>query len=195
MSEHPEGYRADIGISQIGDMMMAERLLYDFSLRHAREHGRRKAEDKLSKFGPPPHERRAALEAVIKWWHEFAREIHPQTRPKDLLLRAFASPQYSLLDAADILRGASFSSQNLWRDAYHTSLFSRAPRLEVPVFILAGRHDYAVTATVAHRYYEALQARRGKDFIWFEDSSHFPNFEEPQKFQEIMARILRQTGG
>lgn len=121
-------------------------------------------------------------------------EIHPQTRPKDLLLRAFASPQYALLDDVDILRGASFSSRNLWRESYHTSLFQHAPRLEVPVFFLAGRHDYAVTATVAHRYFDALQAPRRKEFIWFEDSSHFPNFEEPRKFQEVMNRILRQTG-
>ena len=193
VSEHPEDFRAYIGISQIGDMVMAERILYDFSLHYAVEHRRQEAAEELRRLGPPPHEKKAALETVIKWSHEFGGEIHPQTRAFDLLPRAFASPQDSLLDDADILRGASFSSENLWREAYHISLFQRAPRLDVPVFLLAGRHDYAVTAKVAHRYYDALQAPRGKEFIWFEHSSHFPNFEEPQKFQEIMARILRQT--
>lgn len=195
VSEHPEDFRAYIGISQIGDMMMTERVLYNFSLRYAHEHGRHEAETEFRKLGPPPHEKKAALETVIKWSHEFGGEIHPQTRPQDLLLRAFASPQYSLCDDLDILRGAAFSSQNLWRESYHTSLFQRAPRIDVPAFFLAGRHDYAVTATIAHRYFEALQAPRGKEFIWFENSSHFPDFEEPRKFQQVMKSILQRTGG
>ncbi len=189
VSEHPEDFRAYVGISQIGDMRMAERQLYEFSLRYARQHGPPEALGELQKLGSPPHEQKSALETVIRWSHEFGGAIHPQTRPEDLLWRAFASPQYSLLDDLDILRGAAFSSKNLWRESYHLSLFRRAPRLEVPVYFLSGRHDYAVTATVAHRYFDALQAPRGKEFIWFENSSHFPNFEEPRKFREVMKRV------
>lgn len=193
VSEHPEDFRAYIGISQIGNMMMAEQQLYEFALHYAEQHKRRDAFAELRKLGPPPHQTKSALEVVIKWSHEFGGDIHPQTRPEDLLTRAFASPQYSLLDDVDIVRGADFSSRYLWRESYHLDLFRRAPRLEVPVYFFAGRHDYAVTATVAHSYFEALDALRGKEFVWFENSSHFPNFEEPQKFQRIMKRIAHIT--
>jgi pimeloyl-ACP methyl ester carboxylesterase len=185
---------AYIGISQIGNMMMTEEQLYEFALHYAQQHGKHDAFVELQKLGPPPHQTKSALETVIKWSHEFGGGIHAQTRPEDLLTRAFASPQYSLLDDIDILRGADFSSKCLWRESYHLSLFRRAPRLEVPIYFFAGRHDYAVTATVAHSYFEALEAPRGKEFVWFENSSHFPNFEEPEKFQRIMKRIAHTTG-
>ena len=188
-SEHPEDFRAYIGISQIGNMMEAEKQLYGFALRYAREHRKREAETELAKLEPPPHQAKAALETVIKWSHEFGGEIHRQTRADDLLPRAFASPQYSLLDDLDIVRGADFSSKYLWRSAYRLNLFQSAPRFDLPVFFLSGRHDYAVTATVAHRYFEAIAAPRGKQFIWFELSSHYPNFEEPEKFRKVMQRI------
>lgn len=193
-AEHPEDFRAYVGISRIGDMMMTEKLLYDFTLGYARTHGRRDAERELQLLGPPPHQSKVALEAVIKWSHEFGGELHRQTLPEDLLTRAWSSPQYSLLDDLNILRGAAFSSQHLWRESYQLNLFERAPRIDVPVFFLAGRHDYAVTATVAHRYFDALQAPRGKEFIWFENSSHFSNFEEPAKYQQVMRRISHIGG-
>ncbi len=194
VAQHPEDFRAYVGISQIGDMMRAEALLYEFGLGYARKHGPADAARALENLGPPPHHDKEQLELVEKWTHRFAKQLYPQTRPVDLLPRSFISPQYSLADCVRLLRGAAFSSKNLWREAYQTNLFQRVTRLEVPVFFLAGRHDYSVTATVAHEYFDALEAPLGKRFIWFEKSSHYPNFEEPQKFRDVMVTIVRPAG-
>ena len=171
--------------------MEAERELYDFAVSYAQTHRCRDAEKELVELGPPPHQSKSALLTVIKWSHEFGGEIYKQTRADDLLSQAFTSSQYSLLDDLNIGRGAKFSSEHLWRAAYDIDLFRSAPRLDVPVFILAGRHDYAVTATVARHYFDALVAPKGKQFVWFEHSSHYPNFEEPQKFREVMRGISK----
>ena len=68
-------------------------------------------------------------------------------------------------------------------------LFQQLPRLEVPVFLFQGRHDYAAPATLAERYYQGLLAPRGKHLIWFEESAHMPHYEEPGKFREAMLMV------
>ena len=65
------------------------------------------------------------------------------------------------------------------------------PRLDVPVFLLQGRHDYVAPSNIAEQYYQALQAPKGKQLIWFEESAHMPQYEEPGKFREILLTIKR----
>lgn len=76
------------------------------------------------------------------------------------------------------------------------TLFKRwAPRLDVPVFFFLGRHDHTVTASaaMAERYFTALDAPRGKRLIWFEHSGHWPQLEEPQRFQTELIRAADET--
>lgn len=59
-----------------------------------------------------------------------------------------------------------------------------------------GRHDRVVTWEVAERYFNALEAPRGKQLIWFEDSGHWPQFEESQKYRDtLVRRLLAETLG
>jgi pimeloyl-ACP methyl ester carboxylesterase len=67
--------------------------------------------------------------------------------------------------------------------------------LRVPVFFIAGRRDYQTPSKVLEKYFHELQAPI-KEIIWFEDSGHFPNIEEPEKYQEFMIdRVLATTFG
>ncbi len=77
---------------------------------------------------------------------------------------------------------------------YQINLFQQAPRLEVPVYFLLGRHDEVVTAPVAERYFNALIAPAGKRLIWFENSGHWPQFNERKKYREtLIEQVLRET--
>ncbi len=82
--------------------------------------------------------------------------------------------------------GAKFSFDALWHEFFAVNLFEEVPRLDVPVFFLQGRNDHVVTAEVAAKYFETLSATRGKQFIWFDHSAHWPQLEEPEKFGKIM---------
>lgn len=44
------------------------------------------------------------------------------------------------------------------------------------------------------RYYQELQAQRGKQFIWFENSGHYVPYEEPEKYRDVLInRVLNET--
>ncbi len=73
-------------------------------------------------------------------------------------------------------------------------LFQAAQRLQAPVYFLEGRQDRVVTGESRKKYFNALEAPRGKQLIWFEQSAHWPQLEEPEKFNEVIVnRVLREN--
>ena len=68
-----------------------------------------------------------------------------------------------------------------------------APALGVPVYFVLGRHDYAACPAAAEKYFEALKAPI-KSLVWFEHSAQAPNYEEPDKFLQLMVgKVLTDT--
>ena len=41
-------------------------------------------------------------------------------------------------------------------------------------------------------FYEKLNAPK-KQLIWFDNSAHLPNIEEPEKFQQVLIQILKDN--
>ena len=81
----------------------------------------------------------------------------------------------------------------LWPSMLAVDFFAEIERLDVPVYLLAGRHDYQVPAVLAERFYEHLDAPHGKRFVWFEQSGHLPNYEEPARFTDVLVHVKRET--
>jgi pimeloyl-ACP methyl ester carboxylesterase len=61
--------------------------------------------------------------------------------------------------------------------------------VEVPVHFFIGRHDYTTPFELVQAYYEELKAPL-KRIVWFEESAHFPFFEEPERFAAEMRAVL-----
>jgi proline iminopeptidase len=69
-----------------------------------------------------------------------------------------------------------------------------APRLEVPAFLVQGRHEARGRAELATAWFDQLQAP-SKELIGFEDSGHRPMFEEGDRLAEVrVERVLAATG-
>ncbi len=135
---------------------------------------------------------------MTRWIARFSNQEHQAITRWRFVRLALESPFYSSTDLVRIPLGARFSFSRLWREAfYDTDLFKQAPRLDVPVLFFLGRHDHTATgsAAMAERYLEALDAPRGKRLIWFENSGHWPQLEEPERFQdELIRRADRVIG-
>jgi pimeloyl-ACP methyl ester carboxylesterase len=59
-----------------------------------------------------------------------------------------------------------------------------------PVFLFEGRHDPYCPPSLIWDYHESIKAPY-KEFTWFDNSGHFPFFEEQQKFaNELVRRVL-----
>ena len=68
------------------------------------------------------------------------------------------------------------------------NLLQEIHELSVPVSFFLGRYDYTAPVVLAEQFYAALQAPY-KKLIWFEQSAHTPDMEEPEKFQRELIAI------
>jgi pimeloyl-ACP methyl ester carboxylesterase len=64
----------------------------------------------------------------------------------------------------------------------------------MPVFFFLGRKDHFVPPETSVAYLNALTAS-SKKLVWFEDSSHEPFVDEPDKFNAAMLSSLADPGG
>ena len=44
----------------------------------------------------------------------------------------------------------------------------------------------------AERFYDQLEAPQGQRFIWFEESGHLPNYEEPARFTDVLVDVIKR---
>jgi len=198
VAQSPDRFSAYLAVCQAANAPESERLIYRWALDKAAEEGNEKASSELKQLGPPPYERMADYHTMTGWIARFSGAEHPAITRWRFVRLALESPFYSWADLLRIPLGAKFSFSRLWREAfYDTDLFKQAPRLDVPVFFFLGRHDHTATASaaMAERYFEALEAPRGKRLIWFENSGHWPHLEEPERFQNELIRAADEALG
>jgi L-proline amide hydrolase len=66
------------------------------------------------------------------------------------------------------------------------------PVSKIPVFFFAGRYDYVTPGELAEDYFEMLEAP-AKRFIWFENSAHDVQYDEPDKFSQEIIRTAQEV--
>ena len=103
------------------------------------------------------------------------------------------SPEYSIFDSLNVLKGKNISLEQMLTQLLEVDLFSEIPSVDVPVYFFSGRHDYNTPFVLVEEYYEALEAPK-KELVWFEESAHSPNIEEPERFNRLMVeKVLKET--
>lgn len=196
VAEAPDRFAAYIAISQAANAPESERMMYRWALDKAAAEGNEEASTELKQLGMPPYERFGDYYKMTdRIAHYSAQQHSPVSRSRFVRL-AFESPFYSWADLVRIPLGYRFSFSQLWREAfYHTDLLKQAARLDVPVFFFLGTNDHTAiaSAAMAERYFNALDAPRGKRLIWFEHSGHWPQIEEPRRFQEEVIRAADEA--
>lgn len=185
----PQLYHAYIGMGQISKQAVSEKLAYDYELDQFKKRGDtamvRKLEAAPVTIGEP-------LPASYVRVRDTA--MHSlgvgTTRDMDsvvtgIFLPSLRSPEYTLGEKVNLWRGKIFSRRLLWDDMMRTDLTAEVPELQIPVYLLHGRHDYTVSYSEARSYFQQLKAPR-KGFYTFEESAHTPLFEEPAKVDRVL---------
>ena len=191
-SRHPELVRAVVCVDLDVQFDVAERVAYDFALQQATRLGNKRALRELRRIGLPPHLESKTFSTRVKWVTNFGGVNRQKTYTRLLLktLRQLVlSRDYTLSDVIGTLRGMRFAQDQLLPDLANLDLFLMLPRLDIPVFLLQGRHDYVAPASSVEQYYQTLHAPKGKQLIWFDESAHMPQYEEPGKFRETLLTI------
>lgn len=179
ITEHPEWYRAYVGIGQlVPDTTAAHAAQRELVLMEARQRGDTALVARLS--SPAARVSEGDLFAI-------GGELHGATSFWPLLRTGLMAPEYTFFDALNVHRGAQLLSGTFARTP-GPALPAAGSVVLVPVFLFLGRYDYNTPSALAAQYLESLGAPL-KGVVWFGRSAHFPFFEEPDRFRWELQRV------
>ena len=196
--DHPDLLHAYIGVGQAVNVERGIPVAHAAAMARAIELGRDDAIASLSTIQVDPIDW-DQVGLLYDWLGELGLgDIHDAS-----LLPGFAQEAGPLTEYT----AANVANEGAWRELYAFSplwadetwlrtlnILEMVPRLEVPVYFLAGRYDYKTPSFLVEEYLNALDAPPGKRMFWFENSAHVPFIEERSVFNSVMIdTILAET--
>jgi pimeloyl-ACP methyl ester carboxylesterase len=188
-AKRPDLFYAYIGIGQVVDMNLGEKISYKFTLDEAYRKNNSKATQELEKIGEPPYKNMKAAGVQRKWLYKFHGATYKGTA-LGTIFKNISIRDMRPLDLIRFVRGAMFSLENLEEQQNEVNLLNDIPEIKIPVYFCSGRRDYNVPFELAALYMDKLRAPY-KEFVWFDNSAHLPNFEEPEEFNKFCLSKLK----
>lgn len=192
IQRHPELYYAYIGVGQVVDMVENEMLSYDFTLQEAIKRGDKSAEMTLSNMGSAYIFSEDWMDKLLtqrKLLLQYGGSLWGQKSYWSLEKQFLNCPEYTFVDIVNRVRGSKQSIKFLWTELMKVNFLKTVNKIEIPVFFFQGKHDYNTPSASLVKYFERLDAPQ-KELIWFDESAHFPQWEEPDKFHESLIEIV-----
>ena len=187
-AEHPELLHGLILMNSTIDNRRGEDLSYEWVLERARDAHDDRAVRTLQRLGGSDtySEEGKFVERMMLF--RYRGLIHSD--PVAMVRLMLEAPEYSIADCIRSFRmkALSFSIPLMADELMSLNLIQDVPELAVPVFLFLGRHDHTAPTELSEEFYASLRAPH-KELIWFEESAHTPDLDEPDKFQREVARI------
>ena len=189
IDQYPEKIAAFLSVGQLVNGLDNETVSYDFVVEKAQKNNDRKALEELKKIGRPPY-KNIVRDTMTqrKWLEKYGGVERKVNTLNDIILSSIFSPEYTGIDGLKFALGSKFSADTMWGHNVDVDFIKDLPEVKVPIYFIAGRYDYNTPSILIENYYNHIIAPE-KDFIWFEESAHFPHFEEPEKFAELAIQI------
>ncbi len=190
----PDLYAAFVSTGQITAFADGQKVAYEFVVAEAHRRGHTSAVSALASIAPPPYVGAEGLKAwmqCVRWLGEFGALWHQpdKFRPFRWMIN---SPEYSWQEKLRFTNAANRSFELLYADLVLAELNSSCLGLAVPVFMAVGRYDRIAPPELAERYFNALTAPR-KEWVWFEESGHFPQWEQTDEFHQLLIQTVLPT--
>lgn len=195
-AKRPDLLHAYIGVGQVIDFRENERDGFEWTLARARADNNAAAVRELEALRPYPGPGAfdlKKLETERKWSvHYGALAAH--RNDADFYFRAARlSPLYTAADRKAWDDGSAFTMRTMFPQLADLSL-TRLDRVDTPVILFLGRHDYTTPSPIAARWLSRVRAPRTR-LVWFEESAHLPFIEEPGRTLAALLTHVRPLAG
>jgi len=187
VQKYPDLYAAFVSTGQIANIPQGMNVGYRFLLDEARKRNNSDALNELTRIGPPPYsgaDGNAKREVYGKWLQSFGALWHSSEK-FDRVGWMISSVEYAWPEKLRYTSAAARSFDLLYPQLTGIDLNSAVPKVDVPVYFAVGRYDHMAPFEVSQQYFSALIAPK-KEWIWFENSAHFPQWEEMEKFHDLL---------
>ncbi len=192
VNKYPDLFYAYIGNGQMVSTIEDDVMGYELALKYAIEHGDTATVETLRRNGPPPYTGDGLLGKYLTSF-EVLNDImgEPHYMIVVPIVPLFAE-EYGWVDKINHTRGLVESFTVVYPQLRDLDFTTQAAKLNVPVYIFAGRDDVNAMSSLVERYYKVLQAPH-KELIWLE-GGHGLGDENLDQFVDVMEnRVLLQT--
>lgn len=190
--KYPEDYLAYVGVDQIIDMQES----WDVSMQWLKEQAQMKKDSAtLNQLQLIENKDTSVCATVLDCFMSkyqlllnyegviYDPEISKEIEKAETMYDDYKG--YNWFDAfnytASRMKGAAFTTD-----------ISYIQELEIPVYFMAGRHDWNLPGIVAENHLRIMKAPE-KKFIWFGKSGHEIPAEESEKFNQTIINIVKEN--
>lgn len=183
----PTRFHAYIGIGQMANTLQSERESLEYTYEQAKQAGNAEDVKKLELIRSSIEQGKDLTPRILlQKYGGAARLIHEN---RDYISGFLLNPEYNGLDMIRFYTGMFSSQDILLKEAFDQNLPDIVDHLEIPTYFVTGKYDYMTTANAARDYFDVLDAPI-KDFIVFNESAHYPQFEEKGKFVKWLNELF-----
>ncbi|MEL6141553.1 MAG: alpha/beta hydrolase [Bacteroidota bacterium] len=185
--KYPDDYLAYIGIAQLINMDKGMALSRNWLTVQAKRAGKRQLQRSIDSLRNPANypDQLSRFYRQYQLLNEFNGAIFNKLSEARTQR---AMNKYSDYQGYDWLEVWSASASALQEDMFGINL-SKVDSLDVPVYLLQGRHDWNIPSVLAAEWLDKLSAPT-KQLVWFEKSGHGPLEEEPEEFNAAIRALL-----
>jgi pimeloyl-ACP methyl ester carboxylesterase len=188
VQQRPELFAAYIGLGQLVHGRRNEQLSHAFTLAEARRRGDAEAIAQLESV-QPPYPNNAALGTQRRWLVTYGGTIYDTARAREALPAMLFGREWTLATRLGAFPCFDASTERLWSSVDSVDFLTSIPRLEVPVLLFSGRHDYNTPFTLTEEWAARLEAPHVQ-VVWLEDVAHMAPLEAPEAFQAAIREEL-----
>lgn len=179
----PEKYEAYIGIGQMSDTVESEIDSLNYSINQAQKDGN--TEDVISLQGLTGKIKNGDTFTPRNYVMKYGGASRLIDNPDGDNIGMLLSTEYNLLDVIRYNYGLAQSQKVLLKEVLKNPLPTIVTKLQVPCYFVMGKYDYMTSSNAAKNYFNTIEADQ-KEFISFEKSAHYPQFEEKERFNKWM---------
>lgn len=192
VQEYPDLFYAYIGNGQMVNTTQNDILGYELAIDYLTEKGDTKSLEILRRNGPPPYTGENVTGRYVAYLDVLQEYMGMPRYTVIVPIIPFLAPEYGYMDKINHTRGLVDSFNVVYPQLQDLDFMSQAPKLDVPVYLFAGRNDVNAMYTIVEEYYDLLEAPH-KELIWLE-GGHGLGAENLHQFVDVMInKVLVET--
>lgn len=192
VAKHPKDFYAYIGMGQVINSNEGELISYQYAFRKAKEANDTLSVNQLNRIGSPPYQAYQSISIQRNILGKYNGVFGGKLTYPEIIRIVYQSPDYTPKDKEIFMQAFIEVNNQMWTQVTSVDL-TEINEIKVPIYFFLGKHDYSVPFELAESYLKELKAPY-KEIFWFENSGHYPNLEEPEKYQDILINmVLKNT--
>lgn len=187
----PENFSAYLSVGTVGNLPRSNVLKYEHLKKSIAEKGTEEDKSLFEQLGHPPWPRVEDLRLLSPLMDKYGGMLYSLNKD-DLFRAAEKSTDYTESDFMNMDKGQEIIWKQIAPIFETYEAVSHYPSLTVSTYFCIGKYDMATPTNLAREYFDNFNSPKGKYWVEFKKSAHFPMYEEPESFLRVMRKVVEK---